>query len=234
MATSGSKNYNLVTNEIIDEAFDICGIGSEGESISADMYDRARRSLNLIIKTWGANPHLWTRTEASVTLVASAPSYALASLFGSKPMRVESVRRRVTASSQDTPLGEMSRQEYFDTPNKSSDDTPNSFYYDPQTTTGTLYVWPRASSTVASTMTLQVTYLRRMDDFDGSADDADVPQEWLEALCYALAEKLAIKYMISPDRRAEITARAGLLYRELKGFDNEPASIFMQPDTNRC
>lgn len=234
MATSGSKNYNLVTNEIIEESFDICGIGSEGESISADMYDRARRSLNLIIKTWGANPHLWTRTEASVTLVASQATYALATLFSSKPMRVESVRRRVTSSSTDTPLMELSRQEYFDTPNKTTDSIPIGFYYDPQLTTGTLYVWPRPSTTTASTMTLQVTYLRRMDDFDGSADDADVPQEWLEALCYALAEKLAIKYMISPDRRAEITARAGLLYRELKGFDNEPASIFMQPDTNRC
>ena len=45
MSTSGSVNFNLVTNDLIAEAFDICGIGSEGEAIAADMYSRARRSL---------------------------------------------------------------------------------------------------------------------------------------------------------------------------------------------
>ena len=34
MSTSGSTNYSLATNEIITEAFDICGIGSEGESMA--------------------------------------------------------------------------------------------------------------------------------------------------------------------------------------------------------
>jgi len=233
VSTSGSTNYGLVTNTLVDEAFDICGIGSKGESVSADMYLRATRSLNLIVKTWQAQPHLWTMTEGSVTLVASQADYALATLFSVKPMRVLSVRRRVTSGSTDTPLIEMSRQEYFDTPNKTSASVPTAFYYDPQRATGTLYLWPTASTATAAAQTLRVTYLRRIEDFDGTADDPDLPQEWTQALCYALASELALKYGVAPDIRMEINARAGALYAALSGFDNEPASIFLQPDL-RC
>lgn len=230
MAVSGSSNYNLTTNEIIDEAFSIAGIASEGRAITADMYARGNRSLNLLIKTWGANERLWTKTERSVTLIASTASYALTP----KPMRVMSVRRRKTSGSIDTTMTEMSREEYYDQPNKTIDSVPTSFYYDPQTTTGTLYVWPRPSTAIATDYTLQLTYLRRMDDMDGTADDADMPQEWLQALCYALASELALKYGVAPDVRAEIGARATLLYEALSGWDNEPASIFIQPDMRWC
>lgn len=234
MSTSGDTTFNLTTNQIVDEAFDICGIGSEGEAVSADQYSRARRSLNLIIKTWGAQERLWTRTEASVTLVASQATYALATLFSEKPLRVLSVRRRVTSGSIDTPMIEWSRQEYFDQPNKTIDSVPTAFYFDPQTTTGTLYVWPRPSTATASAQTLQVTYMRKMDDFDASDNDADLPQEWLQALSYALAAELALKYGVSPDIRSEINARAGALYGALSGFDNEPTSVFIQPDSRWC
>lgn len=234
MAVSGSTNFNLVTNEIIDEAFDIAGIGSEGEAISADQYSRARRSLNLIIKTWGAEEHLWTKTESSVTLVASQANYALATLFSEKPMRVLSVRRRITSGAIDTPMLEWSRQEYYDQPNKTIDSVPNSFYYDPQPTAGTLYVWPRPSAATAAAYTLEVTWLRKMDDFDTSSDDADLPQEWLQALSYALASELALKYGVAPDIRAEIAARASLLKDKMSGWDNEPASIYLQPDMRWC
>lgn len=234
MSTSGSTNFSLVTNTLIDEAFDICGIGSEGEAVTSDMYARATRSLNLIKSTWGAAERLWTKTEGSVTLVADQQSYALATLFSVKPMRVLSVRRRVTASAIDTPLMELSRQEYFDTPNKASSSIPNSFYYDPQLATGTLYIWPVASAATAAAQTLKVTYLRRIEDFDGSADDPDFPQEWTQALCYALASEMALKYGVAPDLRAEINMRAGALYEALSGWDNEPASILLQPDLRWC
>lgn len=231
MSTSGSTNFNLSANEIIVEAFDLIGVGSEGEPISADMYNRAKRSLNLLIKTWGAQDHLWTRTEGpAVTLVAGQASYALASLFPSKPMRVLSVRRRLTSGSLDTPLTELSRSDYFDLPNKSVQSVPVNFYYDPQVATGSLYVWPTASTATAAAQTLHVTYLRRMDDIDSTANDADLPQEWLQALCYNLAVELGIKYGVSPDILAGVGTRAQDLYASLKGWDNEPASLFLQPD----
>lgn len=234
MALSGSTDFTLVTNEIIDEAFDLCGIGSEGEAISADQYERARRSLNLILKAWGAQDRLWLRTEGSVTLVSSQANYALATLLSVKPGRVLSVRRKITANSVETPLMEWSRQEYYDQTNKATDSVPTAFYYDPQVSTGTLYVWPRPSTSTASTMTLAVTYLRRPQDFDSSSNDPDLPQEWLRALCYTLASELALKYGVAPDVRAEINARAVSHFEGIEGWDNEPASLYMSPDFSRC
>lgn len=230
MTTSGSTDFGLVTNSIIDEAFDICGIGSEGEAISADQYERARRSLNLLIKHRAMKDHLWLRTESSVTLVASQAEYALATLFSKKPLRVLEVRRRITSSGNDTPLTELSRQEYFEQPNKTTASVPTSFYYDPQRATGTLYVWPTPSTATASAQTLRVTYQRPPEDFDGSGDDPDLPQEQLRSLVYDLAEDMALKYGIRSDLRAEIAARATQYRAEAESWDTEPASLYMQPD----
>jgi len=226
MSTSGSTNFNLVANEIIEEAFDICGIGSEGETITAGQYVRARRSLNLLVKAGGAKDHLWLRTERDVTLTASTASYALTP----KPARVLEVRRHNTASGSDTPLNEWSRQEYFDMPNKGSESIPTAFYYDPQRADGTLYLWPTPSAATASAYTLKLSYLRTIEDFDSSADDADLPQEWLLALSYSLAEQLALKYGVAPDIRQEIAVRASQYRAAIEAWDTEPASLHMQPE----
>lgn len=230
MSTSGSVDYNLVTNSIIDEAFDLCGIGSEGEAITADQYSRARRSLNLLIKHMSMTGHLWLKTDASVTMVASQANYALATLFSERPLRVLEVRRKVTSSAIETPLSEWSRDEYKEQPSKTLASIPVSFYYDPQTTTGTLYIWPTPSTDTATDMTLELTYLRPMEDFDGSGDDADLPQEQLMMLVYALASELALKYGVRPDLRADIAARAAMIKAEAESWDVEPASLFMQPE----
>lgn len=230
MSTSGSVDFTLVTNDLIGEAFDVCGIGSEGEAISADQYFRAKRSLNLIVKEWSASEHLWLRTEASVTLVASQAEYALATLFSQKPMRIISVNRRLTADTTDTPLRELSWQEYHGMSSKTLATVPTGFYFDPQRATGTLYLWPTASTATAAAQTLRVTYLRRIQDFDESNNDPDLPQEWLLALTYALASQLALKYGVKPAIRGEIDQRAAEYKARIEAFDTEPASLFLQPE----
>jgi len=230
MATSGDTTYRLVANEIIQEAFDICGIGSEGESINADMNARAMRSLNLLAKAWSASGHLWKQESRSVTLVTGQASYSLAP----KPLRVIEVRRRVTSSSIDTPMNELARQDYFEQPNKSVQSTPVSFYYDPRSTAGTLYIWPTASAAVAASMTLQLTELQPIEDFDATSNDADFPNEWMQALCYGLAEQLALKYGVDPQTRSEIASRAAIYKAQLEAWDNEPASLFLQPEARWC
>jgi len=226
MSTSGTTSFNLTASGIVTEAFDLCGIGSEGEAINADMNERAMRSLNLIVKAWGSSQHLWVQTAKSVALVASQASYPLSP----KPLRVVEVRRRVTSSQIDTPLSEWARQTYTEQPGKTTASIPVAFYYDPQLTAGALYIWPTASAATAASMTLELTYLRRIEDFDASADDADLPQEWLMALSYALADQLAVKYVSDGGRRQELAARAAALKAEIQQFDTEPASLYMQPN----
>jgi hypothetical protein len=228
MTTSGSVDYAMTALQIMDEAFDLCSVGSEGESINADMYARAFRSLNLIVKTWGTHEHLWLRTAMSVPLVASQAAYSLSP----KPMRVVEARRKVTASGIETPLMEWAQRTYLEQPNKSVASIPTAFYYDPQRDSGTLYVWPTASAATAASMTLELTYLRRIEDFDATGDSPDLPQEWLQALTYALAAELAVKYCATnPALISRIEQRAAALFAQLDSFDTEPASLFLQPET---
>lgn len=226
MSTSGTTDFNLDAAAIVEKAFHILGVAAEGEDLTARMLSDGLSSLNLLIKTWGAQKHLWTLTEGTVTLVAGQAAYTISP----KPMRILSVRRRTQGI--DTPMNEMARQTYFDQPNKTeSPSTPVSFYYDPQQATGVLYLWPAPSSNAVSTFTVQMTYLRRMDDIDASTDDLDMPQEWLQAVIWNLADDLETEYPVNDPRLAgKIAQKAAFLYSSLKGWDNEPASVFLQPE----
>lgn len=227
MTTSGSSDFNMTSAQIVEKAFHILGKASEGEALTARMMTDGTSSLNLLIKTLGAQQHLWTTEEGELTLVAGQAAYVISP----KPMRVLSARRHQNGI--DTPMNEMARSTYFDQPNKTeSPSTPVSFYYEPQRTIGTLYLWPAPASTIIPSVTIRYTYLRRMDDMDASNNDLDMPQEWLQAICWALASDLETEYPVNNPRLAmKIDTKAAQLVAGMKGWDNEPASLFFQPDT---
>jgi hypothetical protein len=230
VSTSGVSTFSLNANQIIEKAFNRIGVGTEGEALTARYYQDGLLSLNLLIKALGAADHLWIRTERSVTLVAGQAAYTLTP----KPLRVLSVRRRATYGSDvtDIPMSEMSRQEYYDQPIKTtSPSTPVSWHYEPGTSTGTLYVWPAPASSIIASHGLQVTYLRRMDDMVSANDDLDMPQEWLQAVIWNLADDLSTEYPITdPYLAAKVTKKAADTLAQAKGFDNETASLFLQPE----
>jgi hypothetical protein len=226
VTTSGSVSYNLSANQFIEKAFHRLGKASEGEAMTPRMYEDGRSSLNLILKAIGAEEHLFTKQERTLALVASTAAYVLTP----KPLRVLSIRRRQDAI--DVPMNEMARQDYFDQPNKTgSPSIPVSWYYDPQTTTGTLYVWPAPSTQAAADVTLQITQLRRIEDILASNDDLDVPQEWQHGLIWILANDLETEYPVNDARLAKkIGDQAGFWWSRAQSFDTEPASIYLQPE----
>lgn len=220
MATSGSTDFSLTAREIITEAFQTAKVIAAGETPTADELEDGERKLNLMLKSWGAKEHLWIKTEGTQALTASTASYAI-----SGARRMLSVRRRT--SSIDTPMNELSREEYYDLPTKSATGTPVSWYFDPQRSTRTLYVWPTASTAVAANTTLYFTYLRVIEDIDALENDPDVPQEWLEALIYNLAAKLALAY--GSDMYPVLRVEAAQLLKDIEAQDQEPVSVYFQP-----
>lgn len=220
MATSGSVDFGLTAREIIAEAFKVAKIVSAGETPTADEMSDAETTLNLLLKTWSAKEHLWIRTEGSQALTASTASYAIT---GAR--RMLSVRRRT--SSIDTPMNELSREEYYDLPTKSGTGMPVSWYFDPQRSTRTLYIWLTPTAAIAANTVLHFTYLRVIEDIDDLENDPDVPQEWLEALVYALAARLALAY--GSDALQNVTAIANGLVNDLSAQDQEPVSVYFQP-----
>ncbi|MEM6682593.1 MAG: hypothetical protein AAF607_10150 [Pseudomonadota bacterium] len=220
MTTSGSIDFDLSAALIVQEALEMCGIGQEGEDITADMEARGLRSLNLILKAWQADPRLWLKTEGTETMVQGQSAYTLTP----RPLRILSVRRQI--GDAEVPMSEMSRDDYFSLPNKTSQGLPVQWYYDPQQSTGVLYVWQNPNATA---MTLNYTYVRSIEDIDSNANTADVPAEWLEALTLSLAAKLAMKQVSDLQRRLELKQDAAIAVENVRKLDRDTASVFLQP-----
>ena len=64
MTTSGVIQGKIPISQLIQEAFDICQVGVEEESVDAEDYQRALRSANFMLRSWQAQGfHLWQYQE---------------------------------------------------------------------------------------------------------------------------------------------------------------------------
>lgn len=227
MTTSGSADFSLTRSELCTKALRLIGVLDATETAGADEMASAVSSLNIMIKAWaGKNIFLWTKTEDSFSLVSATASY----LFGSggtktyKPLRIMSVRY-VVSSTNEIPLTRLTREEYFDLPDKTSAGVPTSFYYDPQRATGRLYLWP----VLAGTNTIKYTYARMFEDMDDVGNEADFPQEWYEALIYNLAIRCAPEFGKRLANFPDVVAFAASSLNDALDFDQEDAPMQIVP-----
>lgn len=228
MTVSAITSVQFSLNELIAEAFDVIGVGSEGEALSDDMYRRGKNSATLMAQSWNAMPDLWRQAEVTVVPILETAAYVITP----KPMRVTACRRKLLSGGYEVPMTPLSRQEYLDQPNKDTNfSTPVNFYYDPQRDVGTLYLWPAPSDVVAPTITILADVLRPMFIMSASNDTLDMPAEWQETFVYNLAKRLKLKFPVNdPNLGAEIDAMADGLFTKLKAWDNEPTALYLQPD----
>jgi hypothetical protein len=67
MATSGTTTFNLSIDDLVEEAFERCGM----RATSGYQLTSARRSLNLLFLDWANRGlNLWTIEQASIPLTA--------------------------------------------------------------------------------------------------------------------------------------------------------------------
>lgn len=225
--TSGQIIYEPTTSEFIVWGYNILGVCQEGEALTPMMYQNGLRALNGLIQTLSAFPHLWTATEGSLALVADTPSYVVSP----RALRILECRYRLNGI--DVPMTMFSRQEYFDQPNKTtSPSIPVNFYFDPKVADGTLYLWPCPSAQAAAQYEIRYTYLKFIEVQTATNQTLDFPQQWAEAIAFNLARRLMTQYPVNDAGLAnEIRAQAAEYWVRLTAWDNEPASIFLQPET---
>ena len=167
---------------------------------------------------------------ADATAAASAAGnnvYTFTSRIN-KPLRILSMRR-VTGgpdSPSSVPMVALSHEEYFDLPNKELNGPPTHYYYNPDLTTGKVYLWPRPDD---PEMYFEFTYERMLEDFDAAGDNADFPSEWLECLTYNLAVRLAPAFGKS-NMLQILIPMAQELTNQVLYFDQEITSVSFQPN----
>lgn len=189
----------MTTNsDICEDALRKIGVVASDQTATGDEMETARKALGRMLLAWqNKGYNLWAVTSMSVTATTSA-TYTLTP---ARPLSLSSVRWKATS---EIPMQEMSRDEYDRLPLKTSVGQPTSYYYNRQKATATLYVWPVPSS--VTTETLEITYIRSLDDVVLTAD-VDFPPEWEDAVVYGLASRLTDDFMVNAQNvmmRAEV------------------------------
>lgn len=144
-----------------------------------------------------------------------------------KPLRVPFGRRLYLPSLITTPMTPLSRHDYFDLPNKANTGTITQFYFSPRLNVGDIKLWP-APTDAQSAFTF--TWYKPIANFSTGADDADLPQEWIDCLIFNLARIMAPEYGVPLDQYNVIKELAAETLDEMKGFDREPEPTYFGVD----
>ena len=136
MTTSSSTDFEPNVAEFVEEAFERCGL----ELRTGYDLKTARRSINLMLAEW-ANRGLnqWTIEQATETVTQGTASYSL----NTNVIDVLDVvcRRTVNGTQTDISMDRLSRSEYLNIPNKTTQARPSQFFID-KSITPAIKVWP--------------------------------------------------------------------------------------------
>jgi hypothetical protein len=78
MSTSGSTDFSLTTNQIVQDILELCQVAGIGDSVPGEDYSSVVRTLNLMIKAWQTEGiQLHTETEAILFLEDGKSKYQL-------------------------------------------------------------------------------------------------------------------------------------------------------------
>ena len=117
MATSGTTSFDLQIDDIIEEAYERCGMRTN----SGNDLRSARRSLNLLFSEWGNRGiHLWKVKLNEKALVAGQATYTVATDVNDVLEAYISTTNAAgnTASTNDIALTKIDRSAYAALPNK--------------------------------------------------------------------------------------------------------------------
>lgn len=144
-----------------------------------------------------------------------------------RPLRVLDVFLRTDATSQDIPLIPVARTDYDRLGNKTTVGQPNQYYYDNQQSQGLLTVYNPPQD---NTRTVHAVMQRQIYDMVSASDNFDLPQEWLRAVKWGLADELSIEYGADKDIIQLVAMRAAQFIEECFDFSVEEASVYFTAD----
>ena len=184
MATSGTTAFDLNVDELIEEAFERCGL----ELRTGYDLETARRSLNLMFADWSNRGlNLWVIEERTESLTEGTASYDL----DVDLVNVLSAVIRTTSGSTTTDyqVNRISRSDYHYLPDKSIKARPTQFYVE-RSITPKLYLYPAPEN---STDVFRYSALTRIQDAGVFTNTLEITFQFLPAMVAGLAYYVAMK-----------------------------------------
>ena len=220
MTTSGAATFNLEFDDLINEAYERCGLETrEGFDMRT-----ARVSLNLLFAEWANRGlNLWTIEQRSVTMVSGQAEYTLPSDTVNVLSAV--IRTGSGQTQQDVTIDRISQNEYLHLPDKNTMSRPSQFYVQ-RTISPKLFVYPAPDS--AESYIFRYYGVRRIEDTGGFTNTADIVFRFLPCLVAGLAYYLAMKK--SPDRIVLLKQIYDEEFTRAAQEDRDIASVYLTPD----
>ena len=225
MSTSGTTLFNPDLSEIIEEAYERCGI----EVRTGYQARTARRSLNYLLTSWANQGiNLWTVTPADITLIQGQGTYNL-------PADCIDIFEQVIRQNQgsqynqtDIVIPRIALPTYAAIPNKLAQGRPVQVWVNRQTPIPQINVWPTPN---VSGYIFHYWYLRRLDDAGSTGTvTQEVPFRFFDALTAGLAYQLAMKQPeLDANRIQMLKANYDEVFQLAKDEDREKAPIRMVP-----
>jgi len=226
MATSGTYSFTLDLADIMEEAFERCGM----ELRSGYHYVTARRSMNLLMLEWqNKGLNLWKVKNDSIPLIASTASYELSS----EKLDIIEATLRTNAGDvtqqTDLHLERMSISTYARQTNKLTTGRPTRFWLDRGVNKITVYLWPVPDGSQA--YEFNHYYMERIADAGKPASlTMDIDDRYLPSITAGLAYYLSLK--LAQDKSAGLK----LVYDEqwdlAADSSREKAALFIRPGGN--
>ena len=242
MTTSGNNLFNLDLNDIIEEAFERCGV----EVRTGYEHRTARRSLNLLTIEWANRGiNLWTIEEGSIPMVQGQIIYPLP--VDTVDLLDQVIRTQTGVGQTDINISRISVSTYATIPNKNAQGRPIQVWVDRQsgatypingnepnttnTSTGVnppnINVWPAPDQN--NFYTFVYWRLRRMQDSGSGAQTQDIPFRMLTCLVAGLAYYLSLKIPEAAGRIEMLKMAYEEQWLLASSEDREKASLRLAP-----
>ncbi len=230
MTTSGTSGFNLDLNDIIEEAFERCGV----EVRTGYEHRTARRSLNLLTIEWANRGiNLWTIEQGSIPMVQGQITYTLP--VDTIDLLDQVIRTQSGVNQTDINISRISVSTYATIPNKNTQGRPIQVWIDRQSgatePTGVaapeIYVWPTPDQ--SNFYTFVYWRLRRIQDAGNGTSTQDIPFRMLTCLVAGLAYYLSLKIPDAANRIEMLKMEYENQWLLASSEDREKASLRLAP-----
>lgn len=231
MATSGSTDLASSGLAIVKAAYRVVHNVTSAYTLEPDEIADGLEILNVLIKNLMGPPSFmckgmktWAKEKASLTLAAKL-EFNLQSSGGDLDIAipVEILSATYKRNNNEIPLGSMTYEEYFLIPNKTNTGSPTKYYYERRLDSGLFIInYVPTASMISDGDTIELSYLKPIEDFDSQANEPYFPQEWFRPLKWLLAQEWF------PESGKALPQDVALL----AGQSTELANKFDQQETN--
>ena len=221
MATSGTATFDLDLNNLVEEAFERCGV----ELRSGYDMRTARRSLNLLTIEWANRGiNLWTIEEGSVALTQGTGTYNLPA--DTIDLLDHVVRTGSGSTQSDISITRISVSTYANIPNKNVQGRPIQVWIDRQADIPQINVWPVPNN---GTYTFSYWRMRRIQDAGNGVNTQDIPFRMLPCLVAGLAYYLSLKIPEAMNRIEMLKASYEEQWNLASAEDRDKSSLRLAP-----